>query len=208
MHIIIFGPQGSGKGTQAELIARRYGYAYISTGDIFRYHIKNNTPLGSQVVAYTTAGHLVPDELTNQIVQDRLQQPDCAKGFVLDGYPRNQAQLDFIKTIVSINYAIQIDLSDDEAIRRLSGRWACKCGLSYHDIHNPPKQVGRCNICGGQLFKREDDQPAAIKKRLEIYHHQTEPLVAEYKTLGILQTVNGAQSIEEVFEQIKQVLKQ
>ena len=208
MHIIIFGPQGSGKGTQAELIARRYGYAYISTGDIFRHHIKNNTPLGNQVVAYTNAGHLVPDELTNQIVQDRLQQPDCAKGFVLDGYPRNQVQLDFIKTITSINYAIQIDLSYDEAIKRLSGRWACKCGLSYHDVHNPPKQPGRCNVCGGELFKRDDDQPEAIKQRLEIYHRQTEPLVAQYQALGILQTVDGAESIEGVFEQIKRVLEQ
>ncbi|MFA5021622.1 MAG: nucleoside monophosphate kinase, partial [Patescibacteria group bacterium] len=180
MRIIIFGPQGSGKGTQAELIARRHGLPYISTGDIFRYHLKNQTELGKKVFTYVNAGHLVPDELTNKIVAERINQPDCRNGFVLDGYPRNKSQLDYLNTITKIDFAIAIELDDKTAIKRLAGRLACKCGLSYHLQHNPPKQPGICDKCGGQLFKRDDDKPEAIKKRLEIYHQETKPLLAVY----------------------------
>jgi len=203
MRIIIFGPQGSGKGTQAELIARRQGWPYISTGDIFRYHLKNKTDLGRRVESYLNEGHLVPDELTNEIVKDRLQQPDCISGFVLDGYPRNKAQLDFLNSIAEIDLAIVIDLSDRESISRLAGRFACKCGLSYHLQFNPPKKPGICDKCGNKLYRRDDDKPDAIKKRLEIYHQETESLFSYFEKKGIFYRVNGSRPIGEVYKQIE-----
>ena len=205
-NILIFGPQGSGKGTQAELIARRHGLAYISTGDIFRYHLKNQTALGQQIQSYVNAGRLVPDELTNKIVQERLEQPDCNLGFVLDGYPRNLVQQEFLDTSAKADYAIGIALSDQQAIERLFGRLACKCGLSYHLVYTPPKKAGICNHCGDQLFKRDDDQPEAIKKRLAIYHQETEPLFAIYQKRGIWRPVDGSGSIEAVYQQIERII--
>ena len=207
MRIIIFGPQGSGKGTQAELIARRHNWPYISTGDIFRYHLKNETELGKKANEYMKKGILVPDALTNEIVNERINQPDCAVGFVLDGYPRNKAQLEFIDKASKIDMAISIELSDSQAIKRLSGRLACKCGLSYHVDFNPPKQAGVCDKCGDKLFRREDDNSQAIKKRLEIYHQETEPLLEIYEKKGILFKVDGSKSIEEVYRQIDNIIK-
>ncbi len=207
MNIIIFGPQGSGKGTQAELIARRHGLPYVSTGDIFRYHLKNETELGRQVAGYMDRGELVPDQLTNKIVQDRINQPDCAVGFVLDGYPRNKTQLEFLNRITNIDFAIVINIDDQTAIERLGGRLACKCGLSYHLKYNPPRQAGICDKCGGKLFRRDDDQPEAITKRLEIYHQETEPLLAIYQQGGILHQVDGTKDIEGVYRQIDQIIK-
>jgi adenylate kinase len=206
MKILIFGPQGSGKGTQAELIARSYGLPYISTGDIFRYNLKNNTPLGQEVAQYVNAGHLVPDELTNKLVVDRLSQPDCVPGFVLDGYPRNIAQQHFLTGLTEINHAIVIEVSDEQAINRLSGRLACKCGLSYHTEYNPPKVAGRCDRCGNELFRRDDDQPEAIKQRLALYHSETEPVFVEYKQQGKLSVVNGEQSIDAVKQAISNII--
>jgi len=206
MRIIIFGPQGSGKGTQAELIARRHSWPYVSTGDIFRYHLKNQTALGKKVAEYINAGRLVPDELTNKIVQDRINQPDCVVGFVLDGYPRNRSQLEFLNSITKIDFAIVIEISDTEAVKRLGGRLACKCGLSYHLEFNPPKKPGICDKCGDTLFRRDDDEPKAIKKRLEIYHEETEPLLAVYKEQGILYQVDGSKSIEEVYKQVNEII--
>lgn len=205
MKIVIFGPQGSGKGTQAELIARRHGLPYISTGDIFRYNIKNQTSLGQQVEQYTKVGDLVPDELTNEIVKDRINQPDCINGFVLDGYPRNKVQLDFLNGIADINHAFVIDISDEEAVKRLSNRLACKCGLSYHKQFNPPKNDGVCDKCEGELYRRDDDEPEAIKNRLAIYHEQTEKLFAEFEQ-SILHKINGEMEIEEVYKQIDKYL--
>jgi len=206
MNIIIFGPQGSGKGTQAELIARRHGWPYVSTGDIFRYHLKNQTDLGKKVAGFINSGKLVPDELTNEIVKDRLSQPDCAVGFVLDGYPRNKSQLDFLNQIAKIDFAIVIDLSDAAAILRLGDRLACKCGLSYHPINNPPKADGVCDKCGNELFKRDDDTPAAIKQRLDIYHQETEPLFSVFQDEKILHRVDGDMPIENVYGQIDDVI--
>lgn len=208
MKIVIFGPQGSGKGTQAELIARRHGWPYISTGDIFRYHLKNKTDLGKKASEYMDQGQLVPDELTNQIIEDRINQPDCAVGFVLDGYPRNKTQLEFLDGITDIDFAIVISISDEEAIKRLGGRLACKCGLSYHFEFNPPKKDGVCDKCGDKLFKRDDDTPKAIEKRLEIYHQETEPLLKIYQEQGILHQVDGSQSIEEVYQQVDKIISQ
>jgi len=208
MKIVIFGPQGSGKGTQAELIARRQGWPYISTGDIFRYHLKNKTELGKKAAEYMDKGHLVPDEVTNEIVEDRIHQPDCAVGFVLDGYPRNKTQLEFLDGVADIDLAIVIEITDQEAVKRLGGRLACKCGLSYHVEFNPPRKEGICDKCGDQLFKRDDDTSEAIKKRLEIYHQETEPLVDIYQQQGILHKVDGSKSIEEVYQQIEKIISQ
>ena len=206
MNIIIFGPQGSGKGTQAEYIARRHHVPYVSPGDIFRYHLKNQTALGAQVAAYLSAGQLVPDELTNQVIKDRISRPDCAEGFVLDGYPRNKVQQDFLNRLTNIDFVIVINLPDEVAIARLGGRLACKCGATYHLTHHPPKRPGICDSCGDTLFRRDDDQPAAISQRLQIYHQQTEPLFAAYRAQGVLYAVDGAPSIEEVSQQIVQVI--
>ena len=208
MNIIICGPQGSGKGTQAELIARRHDVPYVSTGDIFRYHLKNQTPLGRQVGSYLNAGALVPDVLTNEIVKGRLEQPDCATGFVLDGYPRNQAQQTFLATVAAIDLTVVINLPDAAAIERLGGRLACRCGLSYHTVYNPPKKAGICDKCGSELFRRDDDQPSAIAQRLAIYHHETEPLFVAYRQQGILHTVDGAGSIDAVCQQIEAIINQ
>ncbi len=206
MKIIVFGPQGSGKGTQAELIARRHDWPYISTGDIFRYHLKNETDLGKKANEYMKNGSLVPDELTNEIVRERISRPDCALGFVLDGYPRNKSQLEFLDKVSKIDLAIVINLSNEEAIKRLSGRLACKCGLSYHVDFNPPKKEGVCNKCGEKLFRREDDNFEAIKKRLEIYHRETKPLLDSYQEKGKLSSVDGSKSIEEVYRQIEEII--
>ncbi|OGI99681.1 MAG: adenylate kinase [Candidatus Buchananbacteria bacterium RIFCSPHIGHO2_01_FULL_39_14] len=208
MRIIIFGPQGSGKGTQAELIARRHHLPYISTGDIFRYHLKNQTELGKKIGVYINAGKLVSDDLTNEIVKNRIDQPDCAVGFVLDGYPRDQVQFDFLYQLTKIDFVIVIELIDQEAIRRLGGRLACKCGLSYHLDFNPPKKTGVCDRCGHALFKRDDDQLEAIKKRLAIYHQETEPIFAAYLKDGILYHIDGSKSIEEVYQQIEKIIHQ
>ena len=204
--ILIFGPQGSGKGTQAELIARRHGLPYISTGDIFRYHRQQQTELGKKIEQYISSGQLVPDELTNEMVKERLAQPDCLAGFVLDGYPRTQSQLEFLDTITGIDHAVVINLSDQEAIERLAGRLACVCGLSYHLTFSPPEKPGRCNKCGNKLFRRDDDQPAAIKQRLAIYHRETEPVFAILKKRGRQIDVDGSESIEGVFNQIEDAL--
>ena len=171
------------------------------------YHLKTQTALGKEVAEHVNAGHLVPDGLTNKIVQDRIVQPDCTSGFVLDGYPRNLGQQKFLEQITKIDQAIVIEISDSEAIKRLGGRLACKCGLSYHTQFNPPSKAGICNKCGDELFKRDDDQPDAIKRRLGIYHQETEPLFKEYEQQGILSKVDGAKTIEEVYKQIDKILK-
>lgn len=206
MRILVFGPQGSGKGTQAELISRKYQLPYIATGDIFRFHLKTGTDLGQKVKSYTDAGELVPDSLTNELVRDRILQPDCAIGFVMDGYPRNKNQLEFLETITKIDHVFVINLTDEQAVDRLKDRLACKCGLSYHKKYNPPKKAGICDKCGDELFVRDDDKPKAIKKRLAIYHQETEPLLKVYKKKGILHEINGDQTIEEVFSEIDKII--
>ena len=206
MKFIIFGPQGSGKGTQAELIASRHNLPYISTGDIFRYHLKNQTDLGAKVVEYINDGNLVPDELTNEIIKDRIMQPDCEIGFVLDGYPRNKKQQEYLTGITAIDFAIVIELNDEEAIKRLTDRLACKCGLSYHLEFNPSKVKNVCDKCGGQLFKRDDDKPEAIKQRLSLYHSETEPIFDFYDHQSKLFKVDGAKTIEDVYKEINKII--
>jgi adenylate kinase len=203
MNIILIGPQGSGKGTQSEYFFEKYKLPHISTGDIFRENIKNGTKLGKQAASLINGGNLVPDDITNKIVEDRLKEPDCKKGYVLDGYPRNINQAKFLDKISKINYVIDIEVSDTETIRRLSKRRQCtKC----NKIHGPITMDGikgdKCPICSGDLYQRDDDKPDAISKRLKIYHEETEPLVAYYKKKGILLEIDGEQPIEKVTEDI------
>ncbi len=206
--ILVFGVQGSGKGTQAAMIGEKYNISYIATGDIFRYETKEGTDLGKQVKSYTDKGQLVPDELTNEVIANRLNQPDCKeKGFVGDGFPRNKVQQEFLNELVDFTHVFVIKVSYEEAISRLSGRLACKCGLSYHVKFKPPKVEGVCDKCGQKLFVRDDDKEEAIKERIKIYHQETEPLLDSYRQKGILHEINGEQDIDKVFDNIVQALE-
>jgi adenylate kinase len=207
MNILIFGPQASGKGTQADLIGREFNIPHISSGDLFRDNIKNNTLLGAQAKQYIDKGQLVPDEVTNKMVRDRLRQIDCQPGFILDGYPRNLDQLKFLLTYTTIDMAIDLELTDDESIERISGRRVCaKCGKGYHINYLRPMIVDVCDACQGKLVRRSDDEPETVTKRLEIYHTQTEPILDYLNENGLLKTVNGSQPIEEVFRDVKLML--
>ncbi|MFH1916451.1 MAG: adenylate kinase [Nanoarchaeota archaeon] len=208
MNLIVMGSQGSGKGTQAERIAKAFSIPHISTGDIFRKNMSQNTPLGVEAKKYIEQGNLVPDAITNRMVEDRLASPDCKNGFILDGYPRTLEQLNFLLRAVVIDIALDIEISDDEAIQRISGRRVCQsCGKGYHINFLKPEKTGICDVCQGTLIQRSDDEPEAVTRRLEIYHSQTEPILAALDEKGILRRVNGSQSIPEVFNDVKVVLK-
>ena len=206
--ILIFGPQGSGKGTQAELLARNFGLVYISTGDIFRRHIKNKTKLGKDALKYINSGKLVPNEVVNKIAISEIKKPKAKKnGFILDGFPRNILQAKALNLETEVTDVVVINLTDKESISRIGGRRVCKCGRSYHLKYNPPKRPGFCDKCGDKIFIRDDDKPTAIKKRLKIYHQETEPVFKLYKKLGVLKVVNGKPPIPEVFKLVKKALK-
>lgn len=212
MYLIIMGPPGAGKGTQASFITKEYEIAHISTGDMFRQAIKNETPLGIKVKQIIAKGELVPDELTTKLVEERLSQKDCKKGFLLDGYPRNIKQAEDLKQIlnnlnIKLDVALNIDVADDIIIERIAGRRICKtCQASYHIKYNPPKKDGICDFDGGQLYQRNDDKEDVIKNRLKVYYEQTYPLFEYYKKENILKNVNGNQSLDNVFNDIKSVL--
>ncbi len=211
MNIILLGPPGAGKGTQAKKIQEYYSLPHISTGDILRENINANTTLGSQAKSYMSRGELVPDELLISLIKHRLSRDDCRNGFMLDGYPRTIPQADALQMILTetgrkLDAVINIDVEDDELIRRLSGRRMCKCGASYHILFNPPKQEGMCNICNGKLFHREDDKPEAIRNRLDVYKKQTQPLIDYYDNKKLLHTIDGSKEITHIFEAIKAVL--
>ncbi len=207
MNIVLFGPPGSGKGTQAKLLAEKYGIPHISTGDILRENLKNKTKLGLAAKSYMDRGELVPDDVLIGIIKDRLSQSDCASGFLLDGYPRTVPQADALRTILSemgkkLDIVLNIDVHDDELMKRLTGRRMCACGASYHILFNPPKQAGICDLCGNQLYQRDDDKEEAIRNRLDVYKRQTQPLIDYYTKEGMMVTVNGAAGISEVFDEI------
>lgn len=207
-HIVILGPQGAGKGTQAQLIAKQFNIPAVSTGEIYRQEIDKQTDLGKMAISFINQGKLAPDELTNDLVRLRLQQADCQNGFVLDGYPRNAVQLGAMETMAKLNNVLEIDISDEEAVKRLGGRRACSaCGRIFHLIFKPAKKEGICDDCNSALIRRGDDEPEAIRERLKIYHQDTEPLLGFYQGKGILHKINGEQSIEKVFEDILKVLK-
>ena len=213
MKIIMLGAPGAGKGTQAKQIAAKYSIPHISTGDIFRANIKNGTELGKKAKTYMDQGLLVPDELTCDLVMDRIQQDDCKNGFVLDGYPRTIPQAEALDAALEkidqkMDYAIDVDVPDENIINRMGGRRAClNCGATYHIVSIPPKKEGICDHCGNALVLRDDDKPETVKKRLDVYHEQTQPLIDYYAKQNILKTVDGTQPMEAVFDAIVSVLE-
>ena len=212
MKIIMLGAPGAGKGTQAKKIAEKYNIPHISTGDIFRANIKNNTELGKKAKEYMDQGLLVPDELTCDLVTDRIQKDDCSNGFILDGFPRTIPQAEALDKALkamgqSMDYAINVDVPDENIVSRMSGRRAClKCGATYHIVTIPPKSEGICDNCGSELVQREDDKPETVKKRLDVYHEQTQPLIDYYNNQGILRSVDGTKDFEGVFQDIVMIL--
>lgn len=213
MKIIMLGAPGAGKGTQAKRIAAKYGIPHISTGDIFRANIKNGTELGKKAKEYMDQGLLVPDELVVDLVIDRFKQPDCEKGYVLDGFPRTIPQAKALdealaKNNDAVQYAIDVDVPDEEIISRMSGRRACvNCGGTYHVVTIPPKQEGICDVCSAALVLRDDDQPETVKKRLNVYHEQTQPLIEYYQGKGILKSVDGTKIMDVIFDEIVKILE-
>lgn len=204
MNLIIFGPQASGKGTQAEKIAEQFKLVHVSTGDIFRENISNETELGKQVKEILNKGEFVPDEITNKIVEDRLSKEDCQKGFILDGFPRNKEQADFLDTIPQkIKFVVNLEVPREELMKRISSRRVCQdCKENYNLLYIKPKEEGICDKCSGKLVHRDDDKPKAIEKRLNKYDEQTKPLLDFYEKKDNLININGDQSIEDVFKEI------
>lgn len=213
MKIILLGPPGAGKGTQAKSISNKYSVPHISTGDIFRYNISNGTPLGIEAKKYLDKGHLVPDELTIDIIKDRLKQDDCKNGFLLDGYPRTVNQAEALETLLKdlgtkLDTALLIKVPKSFIIDRMTGRRVCKaCGASYHIKFNPTKEECICDLCGGETYQRADDNEDTVSERLEIYDAQTQPLIEYYSNKNLLAEVDGTQTIDKVFEDIVDILE-
>ena len=212
MKIIMLGAPGAGKGTQAKNLADKYGIPHISTGDIFRSNIKAGTELGKKAKSYMDSGQLVPDELTIGLVVDRLQDEDCSKGYILDGFPRTIPQAQQFDDVLEklnqkIDYAINIEVPDENIIERMSGRRACPgCGATYHIQYNPTKTENVCDRCGSEIVLRDDDQPATVRKRLDVYHEQTQPLIEYYTAKEKLVEIDGTKEIEEIFQLIVETL--
>jgi len=211
MKIIMLGAPGAGKGTQAKKIAAKYDIPHISTGDIFRANIKNGTELGNKAKGYMDQGLLVPDELTVDLVVDRINQDDCANGYVLDGFPRTIPQAEALANALDglgekIDYAINVDVPDENIVSRMSGRRACvDCGATYHLKYAPSKADGVCDACGGGLILRDDDKPETVQNRLGVYHDQTQPLI-DYYTMDVLKSVDGTIDMQDVFQAIVDIL--
>ena len=212
MKIVMLGAPGAGKGTQAERIAEKYQIPHISTGDIFRANIKAGTELWKKAKSYMDQGLLVPDSLTVDLLMDRISQPDCKNGYILDGFPRTIPQAESLKAALSekgeaLDFAVDVDVPDENIVARMSGRRACpKCGATYHIVYAAPKQEGICDKCGAELILRDDDKPETVQNRLKVYHDQTQPLIEYYTGEDILHTVDGTQDMEKVFEDIMNIL--
>ncbi len=206
-HLILLGPPGAGKGTQAKRLESEYGFPQISTGDMLRDARERGTALGREAAEYMDAGELVPDEVVNGIVEERLTRDDVADGFVLDGFPRTLEQAEALADMeASIDAVLNIEVPEEEVVRRLSGRLNCKgCGALYHEEFDPPDEEGVCDECGGELHQREDDRPQVIRDRLEAYREKTEPLVSFYREQGKLESVEGEGTPDEVAERIREV---
>lgn len=212
MNIILLGPPGAGKGTQAKKISENHSLPHISTGDILRENISNNTALGIKAKSYMARGELVPDELLITIIKERLSRSDCSKGFLLDGYPRTIPQADALQMILTesgrkLDVVLNIDVEEEELIKRLSGRRMCACGASYHVDFNPSRKEGICDVCKGKLYQREDDKADAIRNRLVVYKKQTQPLIDYYAGKGILRMIDGSKDISAIFTDINKVLE-
>ena len=212
MKLIMLGAPGAGKGTQAKKIAQKYDIPHISTGDIFRANIKSGTELGKKAKTYMDQGLLVPDELVVDLVVDRVNQDDCANGYVLDGFPRTIPQAEALDAALAkmgqkIDYAIDVAVPDENIVNRMGGRRACvDCGATYHIVFAPTKVEGICDKCGGSLILRDDDKPETVQKRLGVYHEQTQPLIDYYTAAGALRTVDGTVDINDVFAAIVEIL--
>jgi adenylate kinase len=210
--IVLLGPPGAGKGTQAKAICEALGIPHVSSGDIFREHLSKQTELGKLADGYIKCGQLVPDDVTIRMIGDRLKDPDCANGALLDGFPRTIPQAKALDDLLAkmdarVNPAISLEVPPEVLVERLSGRWTCPtCGRVYHEKHHPPRRAGSCDVDGSALMQRPDDQPETVRQRIEVYRAQTEPLVDYYRQKNVLVRVDGTQSIEAVKQEILSVL--
>ena len=212
MRLVLLGAPGAGKGTQAKKLIEKHGIPQISTGDILRKAVADGTPLGKEAKSYMDKGDLVPDKVVIGLIEDRLKQPDCKKGFILDGFPRNTAQAETLDAMLKklnmpLDSALSVDVPKDDLMKRLTGRRTCKgCQQMYNVYFSPPKKNGVCDKCGGELFHRDDDKEETIKRRLDVYDAQTAPLINYYKKSGILKSVIGVGGIDEIFKKVCSVL--
>ncbi|MEU4890773.1 adenylate kinase [Streptomyces sp. NPDC044780] len=213
MRIVLVGPPGAGKGTQAAYLAEKLSIPHISTGDLFRANISQGTPLGKQAQEYMRAGQLVPDEVTIAMAEDRLDQPDAEQGFLLDGFPRNQFQAEALDTYladhgVSLDAVLDLEVPESEVIKRIAGRRTCRNDSShtFHVEYKPPKTEGVCDTCGGELYQREDDSEETVRKRLEVYHRETEPIIDYYKAKGLVVTISALGKVAEVTQRAMDAL--
>ena len=212
MRLVLLGAPGAGKGTQAKKLIEKHGIPQISTGDILRKAVADGTPLGKEAKSYMDKGDLVPDKVVIGLIEDRLTQPDCKKGFILDGFPRNTAQAETLDAMLKklnmpLDSALSVEVPKDDLMKRLTGRRTCKgCQQMYNIYFSPPKKNGVCDRCGGELFHRDDDKEETIKRRLDVYDAQTAPLISYYKKSGILKSVIGVGGIDEIFKKVCSVL--
>jgi adenylate kinase len=212
MRLILIGPPGGGKGTQAKKLSQAYNLRHISTGDILREAVRLQTPAGKKAQSFVASGRLVPDDMVNEIINELFQRPDRPTNFVLDGYPRTVAQAKYFDTILKkrklpLTAAILIDVPDEEIVRRLAGRWSCPaCKATYHTESNPPKVAGKCDVCGGPLIQREDDKEATVRRRLEVYHQNNAELLDYFRGQDLLREVSGAGDIQSVYAGLVRIL--
>ncbi|MGA4850678.1 adenylate kinase [Streptomyces sp. G5(2025)] len=214
MRIVLVGPPGAGKGTQAAYLAKNLSIPHISTGDLFRAHMSQGTELGKRAKEYIHAGNLVPDEVTIGMAKERMAQPDAVNGFLLDGFPRNVSQAEALDVAlkaddVKLDAVLDLEVPEDEVVKRIAGRRVCRKESShvFHVTYSPPKQEGVCDVCGGELYQRSDDSEDTVRKRLEVYHTQTEPIIDYYRTQGLVVTISALGKVDEVTERAMEALK-
>lgn len=212
MRLILLGPPGAGKGTQAKRLVEKYGIPQISTGDMLRAALKAGTQLGKEAKTYMDAGKLVPDSVVIGLIEERIKEADCVNGFMLDGFPRTVAQADALKGVmekagIKLDHVVSIEVANEELVERLTGRRTCRaCGAGFHVKFDPSKAEGVCDKCEGELYQRDDDKEETIRNRLKVYTDQTEPLIAYYKAAGLLRPIDGTGSIDEIFARVTGVL--